>query len=496
MKLFAPHSTDYYKVGHKPMFTPGTQVIYSNFTPRSDRLATMTKDFDHKVVNFGLQGTLKELNEMWYESFFSQPREKVLARYKRRLDTSLGPDAVNISHLGALHDLGYLPIEVKALPEGSRVNIRVPLFTIKNTLPEFFWLTNYLETVLSDLNWKSVTVATIAYEYKRMLDKYAILTGGALEFVPWQGHDFSARGMSGPEDSARTSAGHLAVGFTGTDTISAIDYLEDYYNANSETELVGGSVPASEHSVMCSGGKSNEVETIKRLISEVVPSGVVSVVSDTWDYFNVITKTALELKNVILNRPVNALGLSKVVFRPDSGDPTLIVCGNPNAVPGSSEYKGSVECLWEIFGGSVNSKGYKELNPRVGLIYGDSITLQRAEAILSGLAEKGYSSSNIVFGVGSFTYNYMTRDTFGFAVKATYSEVDGVSHNLSKDPVTDNGTKKSAEGLLRVEKVGNDFVLFDKQTKEQEQQGELKTVYLNGKLVQETSLSEIRARLK
>lgn len=496
MKIFAPDATDFYKTNHIFMYPKGTSLVYSNFTNRSSKLANMTKDYDNKVVNFGLQGSLKELTEMWNESFFNVPKEKAVAKYKRRMDTALGPNSVPVEHIEALHDLGYLPIEVKSLPEGSRVDIRIPTYTIKNTLPEFYWVTNYLETGLSAMTWKGQSVATIAYEYKRMLEKYAVRTGGALEFVPWQGHDFSNRGMSGLEDAARSSAGHLAAGFTGTDTILAIDYLEDYYGGNADVELIGGSVPATEHSVMCAGGKSGEKETIRRLVTELYPTGVVSIVSDTWDFFNVVTNVASSLKKEILGRQVNALGLAKVVFRPDSGDPTKIVCGDPTAIPGTPASKGAVQCLWETFGGTVNAKGFKELNPRVGIIYGDSITLQRAEAILSGLAEKGFSSSNIVFGIGSYTYQMMTRDTFGSAIKATYCEINGEAHNLSKDPVTDNGVKKSAEGLLRVEFENGKYVLYDKQTWAQEKTGELKTVYLNGKIVKETTLSEIRERLK
>lgn len=493
MKLFGPNATDAYKVNHANMYPDGTTLVYSNFTNRSDKLAQMTKDYDGKTVFVGLQGALKEITEMWNESFFSQPKEASIKKYKRRMDNALGPNAVTMERWEALHDLGYLPVEVKALPEGSRVNIRIPVYIIKSTNPEFYWMTNYLETILSCMTWKTQTTATIAYEYRRMLDKYAKLTGGSELFVPWQGHDFSNRGMSGMEDAARSGFGHLC-SFTGTDTISAIDYAEDYYNINSDNELIGGSVPATEHSVMCAGGKDNEVDTFRRLI-QMYPSGVLSVVSDTWDFWNVITNTSKLLYNDIVNRIPDAFGNAKLVFRPDSGDPTKIICGDPTVTPGSSEHLGAVQCLWDIFGGTTNALGFKDLNPRVGLIYGDSITLQRAEAILSGLAEKGFSSGNIVFGIGSYTYQYITRDTFGSAIKATFSKVNGRGYNLSKDPITDSGMKKSAEGLLRVEKIGNDFVLFDKQTLEQETQGELKTIYKNGLFVKETSLKEIRERL-
>lgn len=496
MKVLAPNATDFYKTDHASQYPKGTTLVYSNFTPRSDRLANLTKDYDHKVVNFGVQGALKELNEMWERNFFSRPKKEVCDKYKRRMDSALGPGAVDTTRMETLWDLGYLPIEVKALPEGARVDIRVPLFTMKNTLPEFYWVTNYLETALSSLVWKSVTNATIAYEYKRMMDRFAKQTASYPEFTMWQGHDFSARGMSGPEDAARSGAAHLAVGFTGTDTISAIDYLEAYYNANADIELIGGSVPATEHSIMCAGGKDTERSTFKRLVCETYPSGIVSIVSDTWDFFNVISNIAPSLKNEILNRTPNALGLAKVVFRPDSGDPTKIICGDPTATPGSNEYKGAIQILWENFGGTVNSKGFKELNPRVGLIYGDSITLQRAEAILTGLAEKGFATTNVVFGIGSFTYQHNTRDTFGCAIKATYAEVNGIGQAIFKDPKTDNGVKKSACGLLRVEKnkLGN-YYLVDNCSWEEEAKGELQTVFLNGKIVKETTLAEVRANV-
>ena len=158
-------ATDFYKTGHIRQYSKGTTFVYSNFTCRSDRLASVLPDFDHKVVFFGLQGVLKSLNDLWKREFFSKPKEVIVARYQRRMDRSLGPGAVKVEHIAALHDLGYLPILIKALPEGSRVNMRVALWTIQNTLPEFFWLTNYLETQLSAECWKPVHSATIAYEW-------------------------------------------------------------------------------------------------------------------------------------------------------------------------------------------------------------------------------------------------------------------------------------------------------------------------------------------
>ncbi|MFX5486111.1 nicotinate phosphoribosyltransferase, partial [Acinetobacter baumannii] len=253
--------------------------------------------------------------------------------------------------------------------------------------------------------------------------------------------------------------------------------------------------PATEHSVMCMGTEDSELETFKRLICELYPSGVVSIVSDTWDFWRVITEFTVALKPEILARQPNALGLAKLVFRPDSGDPVKIICGDPDAEVGSPAYKGAVECLWEVFGGTTTDQGYKVLNERVGLIYGDSITLDRAQRILEGLEAKGFASNNLVFGIGSFTYNYLTRDTFGFAVKATWGQVNGVGRELFKDPITDSGVKKSAKGLLRIEESENGFTLFDEQTAEQEQGGALKTVFENGKLQYECTLDQIRERL-
>jgi nicotinamide phosphoribosyltransferase len=489
MKINPLTAIDFYKADHRRQYPANTEYVYSNFTPRSSRLAPVLEDFNDRVVFVGLQGYIKRfLIDIWNENFFQKNKDDVIKKYKRRMDASLGEGAIPVDHIEALYDLGYLPIEIKALPEGSRVNIKVPMFTMINTLPEFYWLTNYLETSISSDVWKMCTTATIAYEYKRLLSDYAVKTGADLDFVSIQGHDFGARGMSCMEDAAQSGMGHLT-SFIGTDTVAAIDYAEEFYNAEG---IIGVSVPATEHSVMCMGTQDAEVETFRRLITELYPEGIVSIVSDTWDFWQVISEYALQLKDIILARKVNALGLSKVVFRPDSGDPVKVICGDPTAKPGSPEFKGAVECLWDIFGGDITSKGYKTLNSKVGLIYGDSITLQRAQAILKGLEAKGFASSNIVFGIGSFTYQYLTRDSFGFAMKATWGQVDGEGREIFKDPITDNGTKKSARGLLRVEKTSNGFELFDQQTADQEQQGELKTVFKNGKLIINHSLDKIR----
>lgn len=547
--------TDFYKTGHYAQYPSNTQQVLSNMTARSAKNAKMGRLFDNKTVFIGLSAYIQEtLIEAWAAGFFVQPKRVAIKRYKRRMDTALGEGAVSTAHLEALHDLGYLPIKIMALPEGSRVPIKVPYFTIEATKPEFYWLVNYLETPTSAETWKPITVATIAYEYRRILKHYSDITGSNKDFMNWQIHDFSMRGMSGIHDSAVCGASHLAVGNFGTDTIPAIDRLEQYYFADSEKELVGGSVPATEHSVMCMGGKETEIETFRRLIKDVYPSGVVSIVSDTWDFWKVITETAVELKGDILARKENAIGLAKVVFRPDSGDPVEIITGlrsfkiedfdtiweNDFVYPhvfeemfdvvqigdkfftynldydqyewGEAfnvevdvftevplhEVKGAIECLWDTFGGSTNDLGFRTLNQRVGLIYGDSITLDRADQILSRLAAKGFAADNIVFGVGSFTYQYITRDTFGMAIKATFGIVDGEERELFKDPKTDSGTKKSAKGRIRVAyNSEGELELHDQQTQEDmdTKPNAMQLVFKDGIHYNAPRLSEIRARL-
>lgn len=484
--IFAPHATDFYKTGHRPIFPEGTSMVYSNLTFRSASHFKGLPDFDNKVVWFGAQAAITKLNRLWGKSFFEKPKEQVIERIRKRMDSSLGTGLVDVSCFANLWDLGYLPIHVKIIPEGNRVNIRVPVLTIRNTHPDFFWLTNYLETQLSAELWKPTTSATTAYEYRRLLDSYAEKTGTDPSFVQWQAHDFSARGMSGIEDAATCGMGHLT-SFSGTDTISAIDYAEEYYF---DSNIGAGSVPASEHSCTTFDGEENELETVRRIIEDVYPKGVVSVVSDSYDYWSMLTEGVKKLKETILKRE------GKCVFRPDSGVPDKIIVGDPSAEVGSPEYKGSVECLWEVFGGTTTEKGYKLLDSHVGLIYGDSITLDIAQKILSGLEKKGFASGNIVLGVGSFSTQYVTRDSLGAAVKCTAGTVNGQHRQVFKNPKTDSGMKKSAKGLLRVEKEGTDFVLYDEQTDDQEKQGVLRTIFLNGSLQNVETFSTIRARLR
>ncbi|AZN35203.1 nicotinate phosphoribosyltransferase [Iodobacter ciconiae] len=485
MNLNPVTAIDGYKVDHRRQYPDQTEIVFSNLTARTTR-----RNYTDKMVFFGLQYFIKDfLIKCWNADFFQQPKEVVIRRFERRINNYLGANNVGTQHIADLHDLGYLPIKIMALPEGSVYPLRVPCLVIFNTDERFFWLTNYLETILSTNIWGMCTSATTAHEYKKIFTKYALETDGSTEFVNWQGHDFSFRGMFGAQAAVMSGAAHL-LSFTGTDTIPAIDFLEDYYLADSDKELVGGSVAATEHSVMCAGGMENELETFRRLIEDIYPAGIVSIVSDSWDFWQVMTDFTMQLKDKILARN------GKVVFRPDTGSPVKMICGDASAPLGSPEYKGAIECLWEVFGGTESSQGYKQLDPHVGLIYGDSITIEIAEAICAGLKAKGFASTNVVFGIGSYTYQYVTRDTDGFAVKATFAKIAGIDKEIFKAPKTGDGIKNSAKGLVAVYKnKQGDFYLKEQASWSDVYHCEFIPVFENGKILNEVSLAEIRARL-
>lgn len=532
------HAIDFYKSGHIYQFPDGTELAFSNGTPRSNKLFNSHLP-KQGVVVWGMQGFLTWFHELFDEAFFKRPKDKVLKKYARRMNKVLGKGRVTVDHIEALHNLGYLPIEVRALPEGTMCPYGIPMYVVYNTLPEFYWLTNYLETVFSSEIWKPMTNATIALHYKALMVKAAIATGVPLDhwFLDYQGHDFSFRGMSGWHDAAASGSGPLLF-FKGTDTNPALDFVEEYYGAAiDEDYVVAGSVAATEHAVMCMGTKDGEFETFRRLVQDVYPDGIISIVSDAWDYWQVIDDYLPRLKDIIMARP------GKVVIRPDSGDPVHIVAGyriewfkdratldisgvasgteviyleetntyhlitgegtinsmmaDDSNIISRSEAVGSVHRLWEIFGGDATDAGFAVLDEHIGLIYGDSITLSRAEDILGRLKDKGYASINVVFGIGSYTYQMNTRDSTGFAVKATAGKVNGEYREIFKEPKTDKGgTKKSARGFVKVIKDDQGkLVLVDRITFEQVQDADNQhqVIYRDGVFYNTQTLESARA---
>ena len=485
-------ANDFYKQGHIRQFPKGTELVYSNFTPRKSRIP-----YAEKVVFFGLQYFIKQyLQYEWNEYFFNRDIEAICSEYEAKTTAALGPNNIGSEHIRKLHNLGYLPIKIKAVPEGSSVPFGCPVLTIVNTHHDFFWLTNFLETQLSYTLWQACTSATISKYVRKMLEEWCIKTNPeAIEFVQYQSHDFAARGMSSLESSCLSGAGHL-LNFIGTDTIAAIEFLEQIYNADPLEETIGVSVAASEHAVMCMHTKDSEFKTFEKFITEIYPEGIVSIVSDTWNLWDVVGKYLPELKETILNRN------GTLVIRPDSSptNPQDILCGWTDGNT-ELERKGLIESLWDIFGGTVSSTGYKVLNEKISAIYGDAIQYDRAIEICDRLEKKGFASTNCVYGWGSFSYQYNTRDSLGFAMKATYGEVrvEG-SHgsyldkrNIWKDPITDLGEKKSHKGLLR---VNPDFTVTQECSWEEEAGGLLETVFEDGKITKYQTLKEIRERVQ
>lgn len=515
LEIASPLLLDGYKVDHRRQYPTNSKLVFSNLTARGTRIEGLKK-----ITWFGLQYFMQEyLIDHWQRNFFSRDIEEVVEEFTSEMLEYLGPNSIGEQHIRDLHALGYLPITIWALPEGSAVNLRVPTLVMWNTDERFYWLTNALETILSTTLWMPTTSATTAVLYRKQMEKWVKQTNPEFDwFTAWQGHDFAFRGHGSLESACTSGAGHL-LAFSGTDTVPARRFLKKYYG-----KAKGGSVSATEHSVMCMGGKEDEVETFRRLIEDIYPNGIVSIVSDTWNLWNVVDPVngiLVKLKDKILARD------GKVVIRPDSGDPVKIMTGytekevlrkdgkiyviGAQGAHGRSlteitelEFKGVVQCLYEIFGGTPTSTGYIQLDSHIGAIYGDSITLERNEQISQRLADKGFASTNVVYGLGSFTYQgaitpnaIVTRDTHCFAVKSTYGEVeeDGkiVGIEIFKDPITDSGMKKSAKGLLAVYEENGDFVLKDQATWEEVTNCAFNQVFLDGAITRREQLENIEA---
>ena len=574
---------DGYKLSHKAMLAPGTTKLYGTWIPRSTKHAPKGIT---KIVSFGQQLVWKWLHDEFEENFFfthSRNQSVVLTmeserkteflndikqkalRFIKDMSLYLGME-YDGKHFEELWDLGYLPIKVKALPEGIETNPNIPHMTFVNTVDGFAWLTLYLETIVSSLAWKPSTAATIAKLYRRQAEEWVAKTDPAnMWLVDWMCHDFSARGLD-PMSQYLIGLGH-ATSFKGSDTLPVIPASRYFYGVG-ENEMPIGSVNASEHSV-----STTKIFTVgeQQMIADwlqIFPKGILSIVSDTFDLWKLITEYLPANKDAIMARD------GKLVIRPDSGDPVDIICGlkvlsttldalgyinkagdyelgayqavkiddkfytveltgRDQGYPSyklkkeisEHEVKGVIELLWDIFGGTVNEQGYKVLDPHIGAIYGDSITPERQCQIYERLAAKGFAATNIVLGVGSFTYQYNTRDTLGFAAKGAWFEVQSNkvechgdcgtkcvnedcksddcrhSYNIYKDPVTDDGTKKSLKGLLFVGyehdgKKPYNIVVKTECTSEEEAQGLLQVIYEDGKFHNFTHLEQVRERLK
>lgn len=479
---------DFYKAVHAEMLPKGITKSVSYFTPRMSRI----KSWDH-VVMFGLQGFIKTyLIDYFNENFFQIPLNDVMSDYCRIMDNALGENVYGHQKIAELHKLGYLPIEIVALPEGTLVPMHVPMFGITNTHKDFAWLPQALESLISAEMWHPMIAATVGYTYRQIVDKYYNLTcdtNGCSKAQALGSFDF--RGEESVQSAIKAGAG-WCLSFLNTATVPTIPYLEENYNCNCSKEMVAFGSPSTEHAVMCSNYAvdGDEVTFLRRLLTEIYLNTSFSAVLDSYDYWNVIDNILPQIHDEIMNHN------GCMLMRGDSGDCVEVVTK-------------TVFKLWDQFGGTVNSKGYKVLNPHVKAIYGDSITVQRCEAIYKILMENGFACNNVALGVGSFSFQCIeedgvlkpfTRDTFSSCIKATYCEIDGRPTPIFKNP-KDGGFKKSQKGCCIVypdyddELCYKDGLTWEQATDYKNHENMLIPVFRNGKMLKEYSLDEIRRRL-
>ena len=480
---------DFYKAVHAEMLPEGITKSVSYFTPRMSRI----KMWDH-VVMFGLQGFIKTyLIDYFNKEFFGKSISEVLGEYKRIMDATLGADAYKIDKIAELHHLGYLPIEIVALPEGTRVPMHVPMFGITNTVPQFAWLPQALESLISAEMWHPMIAATVGATYRDIVNRYYDFTCDDNISRARALGAFDFRGEECLQSAVKAGAG-WCLSFLNTATVPTIPYLEQIYNCDCTKEPVAFGSPSTEHSVMCSNYAvdGDEATLLKRLLTEIYPNTSFSAVLDSYDYWNVIDNVLPQIHDEIMAHN------GCMLMRGDSGDCVEVVTK-------------TVFKLWDQFGGTINSRGFKVLDPHVKAIYGDSITVQRCKEIYRILRDNGFACSNVALGVGSFSFQCIeeygtlkpfTRDTFSSCIKATYCEIDGKPTPIFKNP-KDGGFKKSQKGCCSVFKhdhfdgsVSLDFV---DGLNWNEACGDsynlLKPIFCDGKLLKEYTLAEVRNNL-
>lgn len=474
---------DFYKAVHSDMLNSKMTKSMSYYTPRMSRVGRW-----NKVVMFGLQMFCKTwLIDYFNDYFFNMPKDEVVGEYKRVLDASLGAGIYNYHKIEKLHDLGYLPIEIIAMPEGTVVPVHVPMFGITNTHPDFAWLPQALESLISAEMWYPQITATVGKTYREIVNKYYDITCEDNVSRERALGAFDFRGDMCVDAALKAGAG-WCMSFVNTATVPVIPYLEEMFNADCTKEEVAFGAVSTEHFVMCSNyAVDGDEETfLRKMLTELYPDTSFSCVLDSYDYWNVIDNILPKLHREIMEHN------GCMLMRGDSGDCVEVVTK-------------TVFKLWEQFGGTVNSKGYKVLDPHVKAIYGDSITVQRCEEIYQILMENGFACSNVALGVGSFSMHCIeennvlkpfTRDTFSSCIKACYAEVDGKCYPIFKNP-KDGGFKKSQKGLCYVYRNENGELAYkDEYTSENIPDGNLlETVFKDGKLIKEYTLKEIRERL-
>lgn len=488
--------TDVYKTVHHAQYPEGMSYLTSYFIPRKSRT---DEDF---LIMFGLQYYIKKyLIDDWNENFFSIPFEEAIQPYKYTMQCLLGTRFADVKRFKSLHKLGYLPLRIRAVPEGTIVPIQVPMIEITNTHPSFAWLVNYIETSLQCTLWHIMSSANIGYKFRQIAHKwYDKTVCGVPEKTAIC--DFSMRGQESVESAAASGAAFL-LSFDKTATIPAFWFLDEYYDANPKTSCTG--LASTEHSVMCSNFAvdGDEKTMILRLLKDIYPNDNFTMVSDSYDYWNLVCNILREpdVKQAIMEHK------GFIGIRGDSGDPVDIVAGKLNPDPHNEADLGTVEVLWNIFGGTINEKGYKVLNPHIKAVYGDGITTERAKEIYRRLEAKGFAANNVALGMGAYSMQSvngkdpLTRDTYGIAVKSTHCEVGCDEYPIFKHPKTDDHEmKKSPKGLCFVYKNEEGKLTYiDNCTMEDlmnvPHENAMHTVFVNGDLRLSYNLDEIRETL-
>lgn len=451
-------ATDSYKQSHFKQYPPEARRISAYIEARPN-------SFSEHVLFFGLQAYLKKV--------LTKPITAADIEQAGQVCMAHGVPFNREGWQQILKDHGgYFPLEVKALPEGTLVPSGVPLVQVENTDDRMPWLTTWVETALLRAVWYPSTVATLSFKCRQ------IIYGGLLKTsedpdaqIPFKLHDFGARGVSSADSAALGGLAHL-VNFAGTDTMEALEAGQTYYAA----DMAGFSIPAAEHSTMTSWGREREEEAYANMLDQFAdPGKLVAVVSDSYDINNAVeTLWCGSLKEKVLNSGAT------VVIRPDSGDPVA----TPLRV---------LETLWSYYGGAVNSKGARVLNPAIRVIQGDGMTLESIRRLIEALVDGNWSVDNIAMGMGGGLLQQLNRDTMRFAMKANAMQsADGQWQDVSKAPVTDPGKASKAGRQAVIERdgrlVGARFDLIDPND------DVLEVVYRDGALVRDWRFEEIRQR--
>lgn len=452
--------TDSYKVTHWKQYPPRTQNVYSYFESRPGATYPYT-------VFFGLQYLLKQYLE-----------GRVVTRDDLReaqylLSRHFGADLVNEDGWNIIIDEynGRLPLRICAVPEGTKVPTGNVLMTIENTDPRLYWLTNYVESLLTHV-WYPSTVATLSAHVREDLTARLLATGSDPGAVQFMLHDFGYRGATTDEAAALGGAGHL-VNFSGTDTLSAMQLLQRYYAADPDN--LAFSVPATEHSVMTALGQDGEFAVLDQVL-DAYPTGIVSVVADSYDIY-AFTEAVIARKERILARD------GRFVERPDSVTPE-------HPTPALLVVR-LVDDLWNGFGGSTTPTGHKVLDPHVRLLWGDGIERDGVDEILEALDKAGYAAENMVFGMGGGLLQKVNRDTQRFAFKCSAQYRDGQWHSVQKTPL--DASKKSKAGRLWLTRTDTGFeTLSEGQVDGNTPANALVPVFHNGHMLNEYTLDEIR----